>query len=270
MANRLPVRGSARRSNRSGSMASDPERVRGLVGGVVVDREPVGGNVWLSRDEGSVISVDEPGYPQLVANRLRSSGIPDHGAEPPPLAERVPRYDGELTPSTLPFGGGSLDPDRPDPQPVEVEVEPGQVLGCARFESRAAAQPGTCGKGATLRVSSPIARKTYLRPSPADSSCRSGPRQVWDSRWLTPRRSRLRGTRRRTARGPGVPSSRSRYRSSRCRRRTRDAGLPPPRQSPILSGTRPDPARCPRRRRSGSSPSPDPTGPPHWTCPRAR
>ena len=126
-----------------GPRCGDPERVGGLVGRVVVDREPGRGGVRLSRDHGPVVGVEEAARAEALGlEQARPAAVPDHRAEalPPPQSGAL-RVDRQLAGVPPPGRPVAVDADRLHLQTVQVQVEPGQVLRAPSGDRRDAGQP---------------------------------------------------------------------------------------------------------------------------------
>ena len=83
----------------------DLERVRRLVGRVVVDREPRRCHVRLAGHDRAVVGVEEAGDAEHVFDQLRDSVVAHHGRELAVLAQPSLRNDRQLTAVPAPLAG---------------------------------------------------------------------------------------------------------------------------------------------------------------------
>ena len=115
------------------------ERERGLVGGMVVGREPRRGAMRLADDDRAVIGVDEPG-PAEFRERFRDAVVGDCHRERRLVPDAGGWRDRQLLPVACPGCARTVDLDGIDRQPDEIEVERRQVLGRAGPDGRRSGQ----------------------------------------------------------------------------------------------------------------------------------
>jgi hypothetical protein len=98
--------------------------------------------VRLARGHHAVAGAHEAGDADLgVVDGFGDAVVRHHGAERPVARHAPRRGHGQLTAVAAEPGRLSVDRDGPDRQPVQVEVERGQVLGAHGRDGRDAGEP---------------------------------------------------------------------------------------------------------------------------------